>query len=135
MRGLRDAPIIATRELQVEGSGRKRTVTIWQPPRLNDLDWVCAHRVTGMRRPKRAIGGDAVQAPIVALMGIRNALNETPGRYTWLGGNPGEHGMPQIVLGGFVPRWDGRFERVIDRELTTFVQAERRRRRRRGGKS
>ena len=135
MGGLRDTPIIATRELQAEGSGRKRMVTIWQPQRLNELDWVCAYRVTGMRRPKRAIGGDAVQALIDALMGIRSALNETPGRYTWLGGNPGEHGIPQIVPDGFGPRWDAHIERVIDRELTKFVEAELRRRRRRGGKS
>lgn len=132
MRGASGLPVIATRELAVEGSRRKRTVTVWQPEQINELDWVCAYRITGMRKVQRAIGGDALQALILALMGIREALNETPGRYTWLGGDPGDHGVPAVVPGGFGPRWDTHIERIIDRELTSFVQAELRRRRRRG---
>ena len=130
-----DDAIIATRELCVAGSRRKVVVTLYKPRQLNDLDWVCEWRMTGMRKPRREIGGDSFQALVVAQMGIRQELNSRGISYTHVAGARGEHGFPLIVLDGFGPRWDAHIERVIDRELTKFVQAELRRRRRDRGKS
>jgi hypothetical protein len=131
-----DAPVIASRKLYVKGRARKATLTIRMPVQVSPGEWWCAFHVTGMGRTRRVIGGDAVQALIIALQALRAYMNETPYRYTWLG-EPFDHGIPQMVPWGFGPHWAGHIECAIDRELTKFVQAElrrRRARRRREGK-
>jgi hypothetical protein len=123
------APIIATRSLKVAGSRRKAVVTLRMPVQVGEDEWHCAFHVTGMEKVQLGIGADAIQALQIALAGLRLELNREKGRYTWLGGRPGDHGFPQMVLPGLGPAFEDHMEQVIEREIADFVQAERRRRR------
>lgn len=124
-----DSKIIAQRKLKVAGRRRKAVVTLWQPSQVDEHEWTCALHVTGMRKVMHVVGGDAFQALIIALTGIRRVLDEQDSQFSWLGLDPEDHGFPRIVPHGYGKRWNEHIDGVIGRELTKFVQAELRRRR------
>jgi hypothetical protein len=123
------APVIATRTLKAAGSRRKAVVTVRMPVQVGEDEWHCTSQITGMEKAVRGYGVDAVQALQVALVGIRLELNRAKGRYTWIGGKPGDHGFPHLVMHGLGAVFEDRMEQVIEREITDYVRAERRRRR------
>jgi hypothetical protein len=60
-----------------------------------------------------AHGADALQALINAIQGVRKALDDSSLALTWVGGEPGDHGVPRIV-----PMFFGRaFARDIEDEI------------------
>lgn len=117
-----DQPVIATRTLKVEGRKRPAVVTFHAPRQTGDEEWACAWRVTGMRKARDAYGVDAVQALSLALQAVRQHLDDSSLRYTWLGLDSGNHGIEQTIFTCYGMDFARRMARMIERETTRYVR-------------
>lgn len=90
--------VIATRELRTVSTGAPVTVSIGAPqPGTND-DWWCPYLITGLtkRVSDSGVGVDAMQALILAIEGIRRAIESDSEKFSWEG-EDGDHGFPRMV--------------------------------------
>lgn len=88
-------PVLGTRRLQVvEDRARVRyvTVTIGLPRPARGGDWECSIQITGagLRVTDRPMGADAQQAAQIAFETVRQALERSGLRLTWLQGEAQE---------------------------------------------
>lgn len=117
--------IVGVRQLREVGSRSKVvTVTLGRPRRASSGDWACPYHVSGlgMRGIRYGRGFDAIQALLLAIEGIRSALESSGRRLSWMGGEPGDTGFTRFVPTFFGLEFSKRLESVIDREVNRFAR-------------
>jgi hypothetical protein len=113
---------IAVRRYGVAGEpGREVVLTIGKPrpdPRPGG-DWMCWVLIEGIpkERRRRVNGADPVQALQLAMVYARHELDASGLPLTWLGGEPGDVGLPLPVSGCWGFGFQRRLERYMEREL------------------
>ena len=112
---------IAERMLATD-DGRAVTVEIHAPEPDPDPtgDWRCAFRLTGaLDANAYGHGLDSLSALINAIQGVRKYLDDSGLSLTWVGDEPGDHGVPRVV-----PQFLGRqFARDIEDEIDRRIAA------------
>ena len=125
--------VIASRRLTTAGrAGKPFVLTLGAPERVERHEWVCRFQIKGPghRRVYRAFGVDALQALLNAVEGARVTLEKTVLQLPWL--EEGDPGIPRSVPVFFGRKFAERINRLIDREVKSFVsKAEARHRRQR----
>jgi hypothetical protein len=129
--------VIGRRRLQVMGARRQVvTVSLGKPRRTQGtLDWECPFRISGagVNLVEYGYGIDSMQALATALEGIRYMLDKTGKPLSWAEMD-GETGFQR-----WIPFWGDsverrRLERLIEREMRSYVKRlKERRKKRRGG--
>lgn len=117
--------IVAVRELREIGSRQKVvTVRLGKPRKVRGGDWACPYQISGLGRAKvhYAYGVDALQALILAIEGIRTALEKTGRRLSWVGGEPGDTGFPRFVPTFFGLDFSKRLNKFLDQEVRRFAR-------------
>jgi hypothetical protein len=102
--------VIATRELELSGSGKKVLIRFGRPKRFADgRDYYCPYQIVGLgeSRVRYAGGVDGIQAIVLALQKIGAELYTSnaakAGRLMWLG--EGDLGIPVAdLIADLVPR-------------------------------
>jgi hypothetical protein len=112
--------VVAVRELREVGeNGKVVVVKLGEPREAKSGDWACPFRITGLgiRGSQFAYGIDAFQSLLLAIEGIRSALQKSGKRFTWAGGEPGDTGFPRFVPNYFGLEFSTRLEELIEREV------------------
>lgn len=86
-----------------------------------DGDWMCQYVVDA--RPFVAYGLDALQALLNAIDGARVKIEALGLKLSWVGGEPGDHGIPQTVPSYFGRAFAETIERFIEQQIRAFVAA------------
>jgi hypothetical protein len=123
--------VVGERVLTYGPKGRQRIIVrVGTPRRVDPRTWLCAFQIAGTRssRVDAAYGVDALQALQVAFEGIRFHLARQRIRATWVGGEKGDPGFPQMVP-AFGLVFANRIARLIAREEKAFVREVLRKRR------
>lgn len=116
---VRGASVVAQRTLRRRADGKPFHVVLYAPVRehLSPEEWACSVGVRIARQPERVLstgrGVDSLQALVMALVGLRKALQEEADGLVWLG-EPGEIGVPLVVA-----EHDPTFLNVIDALVQT----------------
>lgn len=108
--------VLARRRLrEVGGARRWLTIHLGNPRYAGRNQWLCPFHFSAVVRPAadQAYGRDAFQALILALEGIRHALDRTRLRFTWNDRGIGETGFHLLVPTYLHGRFTRRFERVL----------------------
>lgn len=108
---------ILTRPLQA--GGRDIDLKLGQPHCVADDEWRCPYEVAGIAY--EAFGLDALQALVMALTGVRVALDGLAGPLKWRGGRAGDPGVPRMVPQGLGLDFTRKLEALIDAEIGQFV--------------
>ena len=118
-----DAPIVAERQLQIVGTGNIVTVLLRSPRPHPEGDWECSFTISGLATPvsDSAYGVDAMQALMLALEGIRLALEAAPETFSWEG-EEGDAGFPRFIPKFFGPEFSAHVGRLLDTELLRFSE-------------
>ncbi len=113
--------IICTRKLMVEGQGSNLIISIASPKKVSDEEWRCDFKFTGSESVRgHACGIDGVQALYLAFECIANKLNSSNRKFSWVGGQKGDHGCRK-----FVPFYLGsRIAKKIEKALDRIVDSE-----------
>ena len=117
-------PIIAERQL-VLASGRFVFARLGRPRRSTAGPWECAYQVAVSRasRVRRAVGEDAMQALLLAFVGLRAQL--VAARASWL--SPGDPGIQAFIPSAFGLEFAAELEALVDRAVVKRAsQLERR---------
>src|SRR4051812_41716417 len=91
---------IAERRLSVVGEPEKTVLLTIGKPRPDPRgDWVCPVHVQGISESQQhnGYGVDAVQALLNGLEAARYVLDRSGLTLTWIGGEPGDVGVPRQV--------------------------------------
>jgi hypothetical protein len=112
---------IAERVLTTD-DGRTVTVEIYAPERDPDPtgDWRCQFRISGaVEADAYGHGLDSLSALLNAIPGVRRYLDDSGLSLTWVGDEPGDHGVPRVV-----PQFLGRaFAKDIEDEIDQRIAA------------
>ncbi|MDQ3032031.1 MAG: hypothetical protein M3Y87_06415 [Myxococcota bacterium] len=94
------ADVIATREYRTR-TGAPVRVVIRKPEPAPEGDWRCAFEVSGNEHPFRRhiVGIDGFQALFCAINVLRAFLQSVGRELTFLGGPPGDLGLPLVQEG------------------------------------
>jgi len=117
--------IVAERVLTVEFKRRKSVIVrIGMPRKATSQDWMCPFQISGIEgsRVYPAYGVDAVQALQLAFEAVRLQLMRYRVRATWVGGEKGDPGFPQMVPIGFGRAFAIQIGRLIAREEKAYVR-------------
>jgi len=97
-------------------------VALAAPVKISEQEWRCAFRVKRDTSAQThfAPGLDALQALINAIEGIRSTLREHDEQMTWLGGEPGDPGVPRFIPQFFGIQFGNRMSRILDEEIERF---------------
>lgn len=115
---------LATRTLR-DSANSNVEVQLGIPEQLEDGNWRCAFRLTGLNRGKTAYAGgiDALQALVNALDGIATQLRESGRVLTWMGCEPGVRRQIPIFLG---PEFANEIEALIEVKIESFIRDKKR---------
>src|SRR5262249_10218658 len=94
------SPIIASRALQIEDDPSKEVIlSIVAPEQVSPDEWKCGYRMVGLGKGelRYAHGSDSVQALVLAFEGLRVALADSGTNVSWVGGEPGDLGIPKFI--------------------------------------
>ncbi len=94
-------------------------IKIGQPEKVIDDEWSCAYSVA--EETSYAHGLDSFQALLMALTGMRVALDNLKSKLKWRGGKAGDHGIPRMVPHAFGVDFSRKIEEVIDSEINQFA--------------
>jgi hypothetical protein len=94
-------------------------IAIGQPEKVIDDEWRCPYRVAD--ETSYAHGLDGFQSLLMALTGVRMALDKMDSQLKWRGGKPGDHGVPRLVPHAFGVEFSRRIEELIDAEVNQFA--------------
>lgn len=117
--------IVAIRKFREVGPRHKDVkVVIGKPRKRREGEWACPYYISGvgMERIRYVYGVDAFQALLLAFQGIRISLEKTGKRFSWIGGEEGDTGLPRFVPDCFGLKFSNRLERLIDREVERFTR-------------
>lgn len=103
----------------LESANGKFEIAIGQPEKVLDDEWRCAYRVAD--ETSYAHGLDGFQALLMALTGVRMALDKMGSQLKWRGGKAGDHGVPRLVPHAFGVAFSRRIEELIDAEVNQFA--------------
>lgn len=112
--------VIAARRYGVEGDpGRDIIVKIGEPlpPGTPDGDWTCPVLIEGLDPEIRYTEGiDAIQALQSAMRHARHVLDGSGLPITWMGGEPGDLGLPLPITSPVGLWFQRRLERMVEEE-------------------
>jgi hypothetical protein len=123
--------VVGERVLTYGPKGRQRIIVrVGTPRKADPRTWQCAFQISGIRGSHvyAAYGVDALQALQLAFQGIRFYLARHRVRATWIGGEKGDPGFPEVVP-SFSLAFDRRMSRIIAREAKLYVREVLKRRR------
>lgn len=109
---------IATRTL-TDDNGAKIEVRIGLPGQVSLEEWRCPLRI-GSEPICYVHGMDAVQVLQLAFEKVRIDLQQL-GRFTWEGGEPGDHGFTRGLPSYFGFPFYQRMEQIVDNEVQKLV--------------
>jgi Domain of unknown function (DUF6968) len=124
--------VVGERVLTYGPKGRQRIIVrVGTPRKADPRTWQCAFQISGIRGSHvyAAYGVDALQALQLAFQGIRFYLARHRVRATWVGGEKGDPGFPQLVPIAFGLAFASRISRLIAREEKLYVREVLKRRR------
>lgn len=116
---------IAKRRIRLPGrSSKYLTISLGMPYKTSKSEWTTVFTITGGRHriKSSASGVDGMQSLIVALDGIRAALDAMGQPFAWLG-EPGDTGFPRYVPNVFGSVLSNRIGRMIDKEIATHIKS------------
>jgi hypothetical protein len=112
--------IIAIRRYSVDGDpSREIVVKIGEPlaPGTPQGDWACPVLVEGLDPEIKYVEGiDAIQAIQSAMRHARNVLESSGLPITWMGGEPGDLGLPLPITSPVGLWFQRRLERMVEEE-------------------
>jgi hypothetical protein len=113
---------IASRTLKDAETGATLVVSLGVPQQVTPEEWTCAFHIDGIPpdEDQQSHGVDGLQALVMAIEGIRVTLARSGRSLTWEGGEPGDHGIPQIVPHAFGLVVSRHLERLLEEELRFF---------------
>lgn len=123
-KGPRLGVLIGTRALvDIESKRKPVIVRLGRPRRVPGGDWACAYHISrlGSRKIQYAYGIDAIQALLMAIEGIRVALERSGRQFSWAGGEPGT-GFTRLVPIAFGLGFARHLEQLIDQEIAQLAQ-------------
>lgn len=116
---------VAERRLTVTGApGATVVVILGKPRRAPGQDYRCSFRIEGLGDNLRqfAYGADSLQALLMAVEGARVTLERSGLQLAWLGGEPGDTGIPRMVPGLYGRAFAQSIEHHIDQEVEKFAR-------------
>jgi hypothetical protein len=125
--------VIATRTMHVGPKMTPVTLAIGAPVHVGKgWDWACPYRIAGLGRviKGRAFGVDAVQAVQLVSLALREDLEKTGKKLTFLGHEFWQFGFPKQVVAFNDPDLEQRLTRVLDLEIAKWTSRLKRTRRR-----
>jgi hypothetical protein len=113
---------IATRKY-AHCSGSEIIVRVFAPEAKADDQWICRFEIAG---PSKVVeecgyGIDGVQALQVALEGVRVRLSTLGNDIAFLGGEPGELGLPRPIPWSYGLDVYRQLERIVDAEVARLI--------------
>lgn len=115
---------IAERAITTD-DGRAVTVEIHAPepdPASPHGDWRCAFRLTGaLDADDYGHGLDGLSALVNAIQGVSKYLDDSGLVLNWVGGEPGDHGVPRIIPQSFGRAFARDIEDEIDRRIAALT--------------
>jgi hypothetical protein len=125
--------VVAVRRFRQARTRRAVTIRIGQP-RRSGRDWFAPVEIRGLGPPQtdRIYGIDALQAFLLSVEFLRIRLSTVEPPLTWLGGAPGDLGLPTQLPHFGVPDLSRRLDRLMTAEMERWARGlERKYRRRR----
>ena len=121
---------VATRRLKTEISGGPVVeLRIGKPRKETSGQWTCPFEIAGLEQGGitfvRAI--DALQALVLTFVAARRVLRESKQKFTWIGGEGYDGGLPLSIPEVLGTSFARKIERAVERELSTRVAAGKRR--------
>ncbi|MDI6760533.1 MAG: hypothetical protein QMD05_06870 [Candidatus Brocadiaceae bacterium] len=117
-------PICERKLIEIENGSKKKAVTVrlGRPKKLQKDEWICTFQISGLEdsRVQHAYGTDGFQSLIMALEGIRVALEKSGKNFLWEGGEKGDTGFPRFVPMFFGLEFSQRIGHLIDQEVNQF---------------
>ena len=119
--------VIARRELnEVGGTFRQVVVSFEEPWEDSRGNWECRALIEGLGNPQivPSGGADSLQALLIAVEGVRVALDKTGSRFTWLETDPNKasSGIPRYIPTHQGPIFEARVNVAIERENKRYFQ-------------
>jgi hypothetical protein len=108
---------MATRELESTESSFE--IKVGQPEKVDANEWRCAYSVAD--KLNYAHGLDAFQALVMAITGVRIALDNMGSPIRLRGAKTGDHGVPRMVPQALGVAFSRKIEELIDAEVTQFL--------------
>lgn len=115
--------VIARRTMVDVKSKARVVISIGAPVCIGDgWDWACPYRISGLEKTLfgHAYGIDGIQALQLVGLDIRQALEKTKRKFSWLDQPYWQVGFPKFVNGIGIPAFDRHLERVIENEYRRF---------------
>lgn len=118
--------VIASRDLTDAKDPETRIIVSMSIPRkVSHLEWRCNVRIDGLSQEPfldHASGVDSLQALLMGVEVLRQALKRSPHRLAWLGNSVRfpAGGIPRQVSGNLGDEFDERMEQLIKREEKPF---------------
>lgn len=118
---------IAIRDL-ASTTGDALQMQLGCPEALAADEWRCAFRLVkdGFGTTKFAYGVDGLQALVQAIAGLRSEVEAHDPPLSWLGGDPGDVGLPRFVPVYLGFEFSRKIEAMIEEEVRSFVEGARR---------
>ncbi|MGH7571714.1 MAG: DUF6968 family protein [Gemmatimonadota bacterium] len=115
---------IAERELTDVESGKPVRIRVERPQQVADDEWCCRFSVEGAEHGSldRAYGIDSLQAFVLALEGIRLAVEGRRDQLSWLGGPSGELGLSRRVPDFLGLKFERGLNELIDCEMAALTR-------------
>ena len=115
---------IAERELTDVETDRSVKIRVERPEQVADDEWCCRFSVEGAEPGSvdRAYGIDSLQALVLALEGVRLAVECRRDQLSWLGGPSGELGLSRRVPDFLRLKFERRLNKLIDREVAALTR-------------
>lgn len=109
--------IIASRTLR-GSDGATTELRIFAPTEVSEQEWACQFQLG--EHVQQAFGLDGLQALFMAFEGVRAQLSRMP-PMTWVGGEPGDSGVPRMVPQAFGLAFSRHIDELLDKELEALV--------------
>lgn len=103
---------------------RSITVAIYTPAKNRGV-WRCDYAIhikDGKTQRDRAVGEDSIQVLLLAIEGLRQAIESLGGTVTWNNAEKGDHGVSRLILAPFGLAVTREIHRTLDREVARIVK-------------
>ena len=121
---------VATRRLKTEISGNPVVeLRIGKPRKEASGQWTCPFEIAGLEQGGITFvrGIDGLQALVLTFVAARRVLRESNRKFTWIGGEGYDGGLPLSIPEVLGTSFARKIERAVERELSTRVAAGKRR--------
>jgi hypothetical protein len=118
--------VIASRTIKRFSTGEEVSITLGIPKEVGHDRWECLLEIKGLKKAHRhrVIGGDSLQALLLAIEEARYKLEEDGGRFVWVDIEPDYgSGLPRFIPTGMGPRFEQRIDIALESESRRVWEA------------